>query len=236
MQFFDVLDSTNTYAKQHFAELSDGELIAAGEQTAGHGRLGRVWKSPRGNIFASFVIKNLSNPFLGVVASSLAALDLIRHLCPDHDFYIKWPNDIFHGRSKISGILSEFVRTTAESGLVVGIGINISLTEEDLAKIGQPAVSMFSLTGCTCDLMDTLLMFEHRLRQNVVLLRTEPAAVFHRWKIENALIGREVVFDVADGTVLEGTFHDIADDGSAVLHLADGTVKNLSCGDVRLRM
>ena len=72
MIFFDTIDSTNTWAVAHFAELNDCELVAAAVQTAGRGRLNRSWISPRGNIYASFVQKGVTSPLLGVAAGSLA--------------------------------------------------------------------------------------------------------------------------------------------------------------------
>ena len=42
------IDSTNTYAKEHFSDLADGTLVCAEQQTAGRGRLGRRWFSPAG--------------------------------------------------------------------------------------------------------------------------------------------------------------------------------------------
>ena len=56
----DEVDSTNTYAKQHFFELPDGSVISARRQTAGKGRVGRKWLSGDGlDITASFLFKNL---------------------------------------------------------------------------------------------------------------------------------------------------------------------------------
>ena len=100
MIFFDTIDSTTTWAVAHFAELDDRELVVAATQTAGRGRLDRKWISPRGNIYASFVQKNVNSPLLGVAAGSLAVLDLVRELVPAEKFHIKWPNDIFRGTAQ----------------------------------------------------------------------------------------------------------------------------------------
>ena len=64
MILLDEVDSTNTYAKQHFSDLADGTLVAARMQTAGRGRLGRSWLSGCGrDITATFVLKNISDGF-----------------------------------------------------------------------------------------------------------------------------------------------------------------------------
>ena len=78
----DEVDSTNTYAKLHFEGLPDGALISADCQTAGRGRLDRKWYSPRGvNIYASFVMKQISNPFYATIVASISVLDTLLTLC-----------------------------------------------------------------------------------------------------------------------------------------------------------
>ena len=102
------VDSTNTYAKDNFNVLADGTLVCAEMQTAGRGRLGRRWLSPAGtNIYASLVMKRIDNPFYATVTSSLSTLAMLFAAWPRGSFFIKWPNDIYSGCRKISGILCE---------------------------------------------------------------------------------------------------------------------------------
>ena len=236
MIFFDTIDSTNTWAAAHFAELADCELVAAAVQTAGRGRLDRTWISPRGNIYASFVQKDVSSPLLGVAAASLAVLDLVRDLAPAERFHIKWPNDVFRGTAKISGILSQYIcpRNGASGGLVTGIGVNLNMTREELAGAAQEATSIRILTGTDVDLEASLGRFEILLRDNAAAIRNAPDALFARWKSENGLLGRHVEFVAGDGSRLTGLFRDIAADGSVIFDGDDGRTRNLNCGDVRL--
>ena len=236
MIFFDSIDSTNTWAAAHFAELADCELVAAAVQTAGRGRLDRKWISPVGNIYATFVQKDLSSPLLGVAAASLAVLDLVRELAPAERFHIKWPNDVFRGTAKISGILSQFIcpRNGAAGGLVTGIGVNLNMSREDLAGAAQEATSVRILTGAPVDWRAALDRFEERLRVHAAAVKADPDALFARWKAENGLLGRTVEFVAGDGARLTGLFRDIADDGSVILDEKDGRTLRLNCGDVRL--
>ena len=56
----DEVDSTNTYAREHFDDLPDGTLVVARRQTAGRGRRGRSWLSPPGiNFTGSILLKRL---------------------------------------------------------------------------------------------------------------------------------------------------------------------------------
>ena len=237
MIFFDTIDSTTTWAVAHFAELNDRELVAAATQTAGRGRLDRKWISPRGNIYASFVQKNVNSPLLGVAAGSLAVLGLVRELAPDQKFHIKWPNDIFCGTAKISGILSQFIspRNGATGGLVTGMGVNLNMTREQLASASQEATSVLILTGASCDYEAALHRFEEILHDHAEVLKNAPEMLFTRWKTENGLLGKRVEFLAGDGARLTGLFRDIAADGSVILDEDDGRTLTLNCGDVRLQ-
>ena len=233
---FDELDSTNAYAKRNCSLISDQTIIVAKTQTAGRGRLDRTWISPRGNIYASFVLKDVSGPLLGVAAGSLAVLDLVRELAPGEKFHIKWPNDVFHGTAKISGILAQYIcpRNGASGGLVTGIGVNLNMSREQLASAAQEATSVSILTGALCDCEAALARFEELLHIHAATLRSAPDALFARWKSENGLLGRRVEFLAGDGSRLTGLFRDIAPDGSVVFDEDGGQSRSLNCGDVRL--
>ena len=236
MKFFNTIDSTNTWAVAHFAELADCELVAAATQTAGRGRLDRTWISPRGNIYASFVQKGVTSPLLGVAAGSLAVLDLVRELAPAEKFHIKWPNDVFRGTAKISGILSQYIcpRNGAPGGLVTGMGINLNMTREQLASASQEATSVSILTGAPCDCVAALRRFEEILHDHAAVLKNAPETLFERWKTENGLLGKRVEFLAGDSSRLTGLFRDIANDGSVILDEDGGRTLRLNCGDVRL--
>ena len=236
MIFFDTIDSTNTWAAAHFSELDDCELVAAAMQTAGRGRLDRTWISPRGNIYASFVQKGVSSPLLGVAVGSLAVLDLVRELAPAERFHIKWPNDVFRGTAKISGILSQFIcpRNGTPGGLVTGMGVNLNMSREQLASASQEATSVSILTGASVDLEAALNRFEEILHAHAATLGNAPETLFARWKTENGLLGRRVEFLAGDGSRLTGLFRDIAGDGSVILDEDGGRTLKLNCGDVRL--
>ena len=236
MIFFDTIDSTNTWAAARFAELADGELVAAAVQTAGRGRLDRRWISPRGNIYATFVQKGVTSPLLGVAVGSLAVLGLVRELAPAEKFHIKWPNDVFCGTAKISGILAQFIspRNGASGGLVTGMGVNLNMSREQLAGAVQEATSVAILTGAPVELDAALKRFEELLHTHAATLKNSPDTLFARWKTENGLLGRHVEFIAGDGSRLTGLFRDIDGDGSVILDEDDGRTLKLNCGDVRL--
>ncbi len=236
MIYFDLIDSTNLYAKKHFQKLADQELIVAGSQTDGHGQHGRKWISPSGNIYASFILKNVQSPFLGIIASSLATLSFVRFFCPDTEFYIKWPNDIYYSTFKIAGILSEFVSSPNISGLIVGIGVNIDMSETELAFIDTPAASIYSILHKRIDAKEILVDFEERLKIYAMKLRQEPDILFQQWKNENRLLHKDVDFLTANQTLKSGYFEDISNDGAALIRMEDGNLLKFLGGDIRLHI
>ena len=109
----------------------EGAVVVAGEQTAGRGRLGRPWVAEPGTSLLFSVnlrppVETQRLPALTVVAGAAAA-DGVRQatgLVPE----IKLPNDLLiHGR-KLAGILAE----AREDRVVLGMGINVNVTAEQL--------------------------------------------------------------------------------------------------------
>jgi len=58
---FNELDSTNIYAKEHHQLLPSGTVITADTQLSGKGQFGRIWCSPKGNIYSTLIYKAKEN-------------------------------------------------------------------------------------------------------------------------------------------------------------------------------
>ncbi len=234
--YLDTVDSTNTYCRNHFPELADGTLVAAGEQTAGRGRLDRKWLAVPGScLTATFVMKQVpAEPFYATCCLSLAVLELLRATAPGIPFYIKWPNDVYCDGRKIAGILSEgIVQQGKIAGIVAGAGININLTEKELAAIDQPAVSLSTLTNCTFDVKNMLVQFEKCLDICYITCSSNPQKLFEDWKRENHLLGMFVDFERPDGVLVTGVLSEIFPDGSIEVS-GSGAKEIFRCGDIRI--
>lgn len=140
----DVVDSTNSYALERADE---GLLVVAQMQTAGRGRRGRQWFSPRGlNLYMTLTVEaqDVKYPIIAGVAVYEA---LREHVPSSHDLRIKWPNDILIDGMKVSGILCE-----ARGGITaIGIGINVNQDSwpEDLE---HQAISLAEVIGHELDM------------------------------------------------------------------------------------
>ena len=109
-------------------------VLVAGSQTAGRGRTGRAWVSPAGkSLSISVLVRPSWTPeqlgWLPLVAG-VAMRSAIAGVLPEKQVGLKWPNDVQVGGLKISGILAELL--PGMSGVVIGAGLNLCLTKEDL--------------------------------------------------------------------------------------------------------
>lgn len=142
------MDSTNAYAARHLKTLPDRQVIAAEIQHHGQGRTGRHWYSAKpGNVYASIVLKpsEIISPTFPIASISLYLSLCVCRLLDQYQVVseLKWPNDILVGNLKIGGILGQsYFSGDRMEGLVLGIGINLNLEEEDLQYIDQPATSL----------------------------------------------------------------------------------------------
>ncbi len=142
-------DSTNIYAKKHLAELEDCTVISSRRQTAGRGRLNRSWLDlGEGNIFVSIVLKpsaSFNKNFVNLTQFLSVCI------CKTLELYglkteIKWPNDVNINGKKIAGILSETVMQGASlKGIVLGFGINVTASAEDVKKVTDKEVTSLSI-------------------------------------------------------------------------------------------
>lgn len=149
---FDSLDSTNAYIKKHLSTLPDRSVVIADIQTCGRGRSEHSWLSGNpDNLFFSFFIK-ISTPTAFQFCTLTHFLSLITARVLDTylqgtswSVQIKWPNDLMIDGHKIGGILAEASWTERGFiGIVLGIGINLSLSQDEKDRIDQPASDLKS--------------------------------------------------------------------------------------------
>lgn len=127
--YFEEIDSTSTYIKNHFHELDNFTFVSTSFQSKGRGRTNRVWYSnKKENIMFSFLITNklLIKKYKDLsLASAYVLANVIKKNFPILSIKIKWPNDVYVNNKKISGILLESHIDNQEiDGIIIGIGLN----------------------------------------------------------------------------------------------------------------
>ncbi|MBS1368818.1 MAG: biotin--[acetyl-CoA-carboxylase] ligase [Lentisphaeria bacterium] len=232
----DEVDSTNTYAREHFDGLPDGTLVVARRQTAGRGRRGRAWLSPPGvNFTGSILFKQLEDGFHAGCLLGVAALALLRELTPGMPAYLKWPNDIYVEDRKLAGILSESARIEQGriTAVVSGIGINVNLPPETIAAIDQPATSLLAETGQKFNLdFFSKKLAEQLIRYYIIYLKSA-GAVLREWNEANLLVGETLTVVDPRGGKHVGIFREILEDGSMSFE-ENGAATIFRCGDVKI--
>jgi BirA family biotin operon repressor/biotin-[acetyl-CoA-carboxylase] ligase len=216
------------------ADEPEGAVLVAEHQVAGRGRLDRVWTSPpRAGLTVSFLLRPDVPaarrgwlPLLTGVALAEAVGEVTGVRTS-----LKWPNDLLalDGR-KLAGILAE----SSGTAVVVGVGLNVSTTAEELPETGT---SLSRVTGATVDRAPVLLGFlravERRYRRWTAALgdpvSSGLAADYLAW---SSTVGTEVSVSLPDGSTLEGTATAVDWDGRLVVATPEGQVE-LASGDVR---
>ena len=143
-------DSTNEWAKREKLsgpEMKSGVVYLADHQTAGKGRRGHIWESPRGtSVSMSICIHpDLAPDHLAMLTlvMGMAAADGIRDVT-GIAVGIKWPNDVVYEGRKLCGILTEYDAQTGN--VIIGIGLNINM-ESFPDELKEVAASLRMITG-----------------------------------------------------------------------------------------
>jgi BirA family transcriptional regulator, biotin operon repressor / biotin---[acetyl-CoA-carboxylase] ligase len=220
--------STNADLAQRARAGEDAGLVLVAEhQAAGRGRLDRTWESPprAGLTFSLLLRPNLDPsqwPWLPL-AAGVATARAVRRLT-DLRAGLKWPNDLLVGGAKAVGILVERVETPAGPAAVVGIGINVTTTREELPV---PEATSLAIEGAYVD-RATLLR---------AVLGEIPLAMEDLGQTRGAYlelcetVGRAVAVSLPSGKDLQGRAVGIDVDGRLEVETDAGRVA-VGAGDV----
>ncbi len=226
----DSVGSTSEDAKQLAAEGAPGlTVVWAQEQTAGRGRHGRSWNSPRGNLYLSILLRPdcaiAEAPQIGFAVG--AAMARAIREAAGADVELKWPNDLLLGAEKISGILLE---SSAQPGgrldwVVAGIGVNVD-SQPDI-----PGATCLRARGHGVAVEALLEAFlPHLVDLLDIWARDGFGPIRAIWSALALATGTELTVKLPDG-VRAGEFAGIDGQGNLMLETADGT-EHIAVGDV----
>lgn len=234
---FESIDSTNAWLLENG---EDGDICLSETQTAGRGRRNNPWVSPNsGNIYLSYCCHFDSSiehrSLLGLVAG-IAIAEALQEIGLNGQG-IKWPNDIFWQNKKLGGIL---IQTSSNyEKFIIGIGLNVSLTEDSHKEISQAAVSLEdaflqSQQGKTFDREQVVIeLIQHLLSHTELFAELPFHAFLQSWQRWDILRGQEVSFEDQDAVVF-GTVEGIDMHGRIGILLESG-IKYFSAADIKLK-
>ncbi len=236
---FIEIDSTNEEARRLGDAGAEGPLwIVAERQTAGRGRRGRSWVSPPGNFMGTLLLRPRCGPRQAGELSFVAAVavfDAVEALLPPParaGLRLKWPNDLLYDGRKLAGILLESsgVAGAEVTWLAIGIGINLAGHPEgvefpatSLPAIGAPPVAPDGALAALAAAFERWLAIWRGVQGF--------AAIREAWLARAAGLGEGLTVRLAQET-FDGVFEGLAPDGALLLRLADGSLRQVSAGDV----
>ena len=205
----------------------EGTVVVAEHQTAGRGRLDRTWESPPGSGLALSAVLRPDGlaladwpwiPLMAGVATAeaVAQLGLVAQL--------KWPNDVEIGGRKLAGILVERIETPVGAAAIVGVGLNVAMTADQLPI---PTATSLSLEGLDVDREAVLSAILEALGRCYDMLLVDAGAVRAAYVAACSTVGSRVQVTLPDGSVLDGQATDVDTLGHLVV---DG--HPITAGDV----
>ena len=213
--------STSDHLKSLIAqgELMEDTWVTTPNQTSGRGQRGNTWiSSPNSNISASvyktwpaFPVEKsflISQYIATVLVQWLGDLGLT-------DAQLKWPNDILINKRKVSGLIAEVVG----DGVVIGIGINVGMSEDQLPVETATSLLVEGGVDLTRDeiLCEVLEEFEDHFLQWDQGIDEVQALYVHLC----GTLGKEVRVEYPGGATHLAIAESISDIGALILD--DGT-------------
>ncbi|HET6627714.1 MAG TPA: biotin--[acetyl-CoA-carboxylase] ligase [Nocardioidaceae bacterium] len=230
--------STNSVVAER-ARLGEqsGLVVVAEHQTSGRGRLDRSWVTPpRAALTFSFLVTPdrvpaARWPWLPLLVG-IAVSEAVRRVA-EVDAELKWPNDVLVAEQKVAGILVERVERVSGPAAVVGIGLNVSSSADELPV---PTATSLALHGArTLDrsviLREVLRAFEALYVQWQAELGDAGRGLLESYVRRCSTLGRQVRVDLPTGEQLHGEAVGIDTDGRLQVRTGSG-VRVLGAGDV----
>jgi BirA family biotin operon repressor/biotin-[acetyl-CoA-carboxylase] ligase len=221
-------------------DAEEGAVVVAEEQTAGRGRLDRQWTAPaRSGLFFSVLLKPTQVPvarwgWLPLLTGVAVATGLSRSA--GIDTALKWPNDLLvtvgGEERKAGGILAE---RAGDDGVVIGVGINVTLREEELPV---PQAGSLLLAGAITTDRDPLLRAVLRsLEEWYARWRSaggDPAVsgLQETYAAGCATLGRTVRAELPGDRSIMGEAVAVDGDGRLVIATDEGVQEPVGAGDI----
>ena len=243
---FDEIDSTNTeckrriqeipYGEDIFSHIPEGTVFLSDYQTAGRGRMGKAFLSPKGSgLYFSILTKprgENKNPLVLTCHAAVAVKRAVQELF-GIKLSIKWVNDLFYKGKKLVGILAEGQLSDSSSlaYCIMGIGINLLLPESGFPE------ELSNIAGALFD-------YHEEKKENINRNQFLASILFHyfslldqdkveeEYRTENILLTKDILFTENHQDFL-GRVEGILEDGALSVRCRDGSTKIVSSGEVK---
>ncbi|HEY4715802.1 MAG TPA: biotin--[acetyl-CoA-carboxylase] ligase [bacterium] len=236
--YYKNTDSTNTVAVGMASRGAvEGTVVVAESQTAGRGRLGRMWVSPPGNnIYISAILRPDMPPYISPQITLVAGVAVARTVEKVTGIRagIKWPNDLLLNGKKFCGILTEMNSESDKINFIVlGIGVNLNSTiKEYPAEIADNITTLKDVTGRNIPRVEfTMALLGELKKMYKEFLRHGFSNIKKEWSGYFCMSGKDVVISYLDKKV-EGTALGIDNSGALLVRKSDDKIERVLSGDV----
>ena len=240
IQIFDEIDSTNSESlRQIQSGNTENRLVVANSQTAGRGRRGRQWLSPKNaGIYLSltrcFSLQADVLQGLGL-ATAISVLEALHGLGAT-DLQLKWPNDVLCKKKKLAGILLESQQLESQQKetsrfVVFGIGVNIKLPTESVASIDRPVTDLNSIISELPSRATLIAAILNQLCRNLIDYESSGFSSFkQRWNAQDCYRMSDIVIQNGERRIIGKSLG--VDSSGALLLQTTGGVQSINGGEV----
>jgi BirA family transcriptional regulator, biotin operon repressor / biotin---[acetyl-CoA-carboxylase] ligase len=213
-----------------------GSVLAVELQTAGRGRMGRIWHSGLGTALTFSLLWRFDCGLNALSGLSLAvAVAIVRTLNKRgaQGVQLKWPNDILAEQGKLAGVLIEAQGDMlGPCAVVIGIGLNCSLPASLAPQIGQSACALDEVCAAmpTRNQLLAMLLLElaRVLRQ---FAKSGFAAFREEWERYHFHQNKQIRLQMGDGQTVCGIARGVSNSGELCLETAQG-MRRFNSGEV----
>ena len=236
LKVFDTIDSTNVYAREKLSsgEITKNTVIVSESMSAGIGRLGRKFFSPKNTgMYVTFAlplpVETIVNPGRLTTSTAVAVSKMVKEVF-DIDLQFKWVNDLLYNNKKVGGILTEAItdfESQQFSSLAVGIGMNLATPDGGFPEeISQKAGALTDeMTVSRNEVVGSLINYFFDMYQDYQDGRYIPQ---YRKKVVG--VGQSV--ELKRGQMnLTGIIREIDNDGCLVLDTKQG-IERINSGEI----
>jgi len=212
----DELSSTNDEIK-HLVGKNPQTVLSAVRQTKGRGRRGHTWQEITGNLYMTFTLEiplqELSR-YVCLIGLSLA--ETVKNLAPAADVQIKWPNDVFLNKGKLSGILLENI-----SQNLWGIGIGVNVAKAPKLEDSPYKAASLKENGIILDRTDFLCLYLNNIAAVIDEYQAKGFAPLKAKWLSYALNLHQEITIKNEKTAKKGLFLTLDDNGYLILKTKD---------------
>ena len=229
------VESTNSVMAERMpSRVSTYSVLLAEMQTKGRGRRGRSWVSPFGkNIYMSLGFELVGGPECLAGLSLVAGLSVARAIngLSGAHAQLKWPNDVLVEGRKAAGILVELQgQATTGWRVVLGVGLNVSMSVQEGESIDQPWVAVGNYMDCTRSELAGAMT--NCLVEDLELFRMHGFAHFlPMWRDLDVFLGREIQ---VIGSQVRGVSEGVDVVGNLLIRVGEELVV-INAGEVSVR-